>query len=308
MVLLRGERLSSNNTIEVKLNIQSPDSNRLLDYGITNDRYVSLNSDSKNKNSLDNPNSETAKTLRCFGNLDYWQQINNFSLTPRNSEQRNDWNEIFFNNIRKEISNHIKPKEKCDRWDNFISKIIPDIKIKTFKNSILLFEFELMLNAFHRINKKPFKKLSFLKIDQREWSNFDAILILPDVKRFIFFECKLDSDISLGTKNFPLVNQIFRNLESAYLLTNHEESLYNEWDFNYIFVCPKKQYDYNSTLYSYLIKDIQKNGIELYTKLLDAEYKVKLDNNTGKYLEDFIKEGGNKISVTHWEELPQQNN
>jgi hypothetical protein len=163
-----------------------------------------------------------------------------------------------------------------------------------------------MLDSFHRVNLEPFKKLSFLNIsDARKWSKFDAVLILPDVKRFFFFESKLGSDVSTLTANFPLVNQIYRNLESAFLLTNYADSLYKEWDFNYIIVCPKKQYDYNLTLYSYLIKDFQKSGIGLYKKLLETEYKGQLDEDTGQYLEKFIKEIGNKLSVIHWEELPQ---
>ncbi len=297
--------MSSSLTVEQKLNITSKNPNWFLYYGITQTRYNKLNG--TGKYGVFNPCSETAKTLCFFGNLDDWQQIDTLSPTPRKLHNKNGWNSEFFENIRNGSSNLTKIKSKCDLWYNFISKNITDIKHKDFKNSILLFEFELMLDAFHEVNSEPFKKLSFLDISsfvKTKWSKFDAILILPDIKRFICFECKLDSDISRTTNDFPLINQIFRNLESVFLLTKHEDSLYSGWDFNYIFVCPKKEYEYKLTLYSYLIKDIIGNGIGLYKNLLCAEYKDKLDIDSKKYLDSFIKEAGNKISVAHWEDFP----
>lgn len=284
------------------INSDLPTENWFFNYGITDARYKSLNG--KGNNGLFNPNSETAKTLYCFGNLDLWQQIDNLSITPRISQKSNKWNENFFCNIRNNTSSLKHLKSKCDLWHIFIRKHISNLKKEFFEDSILIFEFELMNKAFHSDKSgEAFKKLSFLNIEQREWSNFDATLILPNKKQFIFFECKLNSDINPDTKYFPLINQVYRNLESAYLLTHHDESLYCGWDFTYIFVCPEKRYKYKSTYYAFLLREIKKNGIGLYKELLNTEYKINTE--TEKYLDNFITEAGVKLAIAHWEELKE---
>ncbi len=103
------------------------------------------------------------------------------------------------------------------------------------------------------------------------WGQFDAVLIVPVVGRrstLIGFEAKLESDTSLHTKEYPYVNQIMRNLEAGYWLTHHEQSMYREWDFHYVFVCPKLDFDLMSTYYSWVLTH-QSEAIDNYSKVLD---------------------------------------
>lgn len=275
----------------------SPDWN--LYYGLTENRLNSLLKDKNHKNSFFNMKSENSLSLFIFGNLDDWRQDNRLKIKPR--DERSRWNQKFFDSLRKQQGLYKNRFEK----NGFFKKIIErklDLEQIDMKNSILLFEFGIMNSAFH--NGETFRKLSFLDLQNtNRWVKFDAVLIIPSEKLFIFFESKLDSDISRSTSRYPKVNQIIKGLESAYLLTNHEESLYNGWDFRYVLTCPRIINEYNLTYYKSIIKYIGKN-LAKYNDIINTDYyDCTNDSCYPQYFGQFVKEVREKISMIYWDEL-----
>jgi len=223
-------------------------------------------------NSFFNPRSETALTLFLLGNVDRWKQIGTLKTLPRNNNSK--WNKAFFDNIRMSQDNFDSVSLGEVLWTHnkkWKEKIF-ECEADALQKSNLLFEFEIMNSAFHSVQGKPFKELSFLDIRKSEktkWSQFDAVLIVPGKKLFVFFEAKFTRDITPTTKDVPYVNQIMRNLESAFLLTNHQDSLYNGWKFKYVFICPRKTYQYKLKYYSYVLDHIEET-ISIYKEILEG--------------------------------------
>ena len=218
-------------------------------YCITRDRNDALTKEitkKRHNDSLLNPTSETALTLFFLGNMDAWKQIGTLRVLPRCfdlNRNKDPRNKDFFDMVRhsEEIYN-ISPSRKA-LWNNN-RKWLKNIIIcdeKEIQQSILLFEFEIMSKAFHSIKNQAFKELSFIDIREKtKWYRFDAVIILPTRKTIVFFESKFTSDITPYTKGYPFLSQMMRGLESAFLLTHHQNSLYNGWKYKYVIICPRK--------------------------------------------------------------------
>lgn len=279
------------------LNCNNLSDNWYLSYGLTEDRNNGLTSSNEHSDSFYNPTSETALTLFFLGNIDGWKQIRTLNHLPRTHESK--WNKDFFNSVRILKNVYSKSQININFW-NFLNEKF-EIQGLDFKNSILLFEFEIMNTAFHSVGRNAFKSLSFLDINHiKKWSKFDAVLIEPNKKLFVLFESKFTSDIQLKTIKYPYINQIMRNLESAFFLTNHQDSLYKDWTFKYVVICSRKNDQYKLKLYSYILKSIE-DSLTIFKNILENEYKSSIRNI--EYFEKFEKEIPGSIVKIYWDEL-----
>lgn len=272
-------------------------------YGIRKERSDAL-INRKHPDSFFNPLSETALTLFLLGNVDEWKQIGALKTTPRDRDYK--WSKNFFDNIRRSQDNYdtFPSREVLWAYNKEWKEKIFAREADKLQKSILLFEFEMMNSAFHSVQNRAFKELSFLNIrNLRKWSKFDAVLIVPGEKLFVFFESKFTSDISQTTKEYPYINQIMRNLESAFLLTNHQDSLYKGWKFKYVIICPRKTIQYKLTYYTYVLDCIEEN-ILLYKEIIEKEYKSSINKGCSpKYFESFVRQIPECIYKIYWDEL-----
>ncbi|MFW5927711.1 MAG: hypothetical protein ACOCSL_00815 [Thermoplasmatota archaeon] len=270
-----------------------------LYYGLTQNRSMSLLKEKDHKNSFFNSKSENSLTLFILGSLEGWQQADTLRLKPRDNKSR--WSQEFFDSLRDGEVLYDSGKGKKTLFKELLENNLGLNKIDS-SGSTLLFEFSVMNSSFH--NGETFRKLSFLDLSgMNSWVKFDAVLILPSEKLFIFFESKLDSDISRTTTNYPQVNQILRGLESAYLLTNHEDSLYDGWDFRYVVICPRVINEYNLTYYNYIANNTGKNLMK-YNDLINRDFSDCVNESCyPKYFGEFVKEVRDKISMIYWDEL-----
>jgi hypothetical protein len=178
-----------------------------------------------------------------------------------------------------------------------------------FSASVFLFEFEVLNSAFHTVDGQPFKKLSFLNIKaNRKWGAFDAFMIVPAVKQtperkgaLVGFESKLGSDTSRNTKGLHHVNQIMRNLEAGYWLTHHQGSLYRGWEFHYVFVSPRRDFEWGTSYYSYLLRDCDE-------KMKAADNYRRIVNHHGAVVDEegfseFKVMVAERTWVLHWDEI-----
>ncbi len=269
-------------------------------YGISSDRLAALLDPYPERNSFQHPGSETALTLFMLGNIDGWKQLIAEGESPRNEDK---WNHHFFDGIRAgngtTYSGHtlwsVLREPFCDGSHNW-------------EKSVLLFEFEIMNSAFHSVNGRVFKDLSFLDIKgNRRWGAFDAFLIVPTKDAahkskglLIGFESKFGSDISHGTKGFPHVNQIMRNLEAGYWLTHHRDSNYREWIFKYVFLCPRIEFTLGTRLYSWMLRDSnsRRQALADYRNVLLRHVEVEATT-----FADFANFVDANVTVLHWDEL-----
>lgn len=313
-------KLNMTNLRELKylLNYNNLTDNWNFSYGITKKRCDALTKQKEKgrkdhkqrfQDSFFNPHSETALTLFLLGNVDGWKQIGTLNtLSIDNDSNDSKWSKTFFENICESQDNFdsIPARDVLWTYNKKWKEEIFECEDGSLQKSILLFEFEMMNSAFHSVQGKPFKELSFLdirKLEKKKWSQFDAVLIVPNEKLFVFFESKFTSDITQTTKDFPYVNQIMRNLESAFLLTNHQGSLYKNWRFKYVFICPRKTYRYKLKYYPYVLDYIEES-ISLYKEILDKEYKPSINKECySKYFELFAGQSPKHISQIYWDEL-----
>jgi hypothetical protein len=290
----------------ILLNCNKLTNNWNYPYGITESKSKALILNSQHRDSFFNPKPESAETtltLFMLGNIDKWKQNDLLhNQVPRN-EKNSNWNKSFFDMMRGDDLGQenvgVDPL-----WSELFknNKMIHEID---FSKSWLLFEFQIMNKSFHSFNGARFENLSFLdlkKIDN--WGQFDAILIIPNTRQIIFFEAKLSSDISRSTKNYFYINQVIRNLESIFLLTNHKDSLYKEWDFKYVFICPEKVLRYKSTYYSYFLNDVE-NHISIYEDILNNEYKENKNKQEyfDKFKDNFVENFKDYVILLNWGQL-----
>ncbi|NUQ61181.1 MAG: hypothetical protein HUU20_01760 [Pirellulales bacterium] len=263
-------------------------------YGITNKRRSALTSAASNRDSFFNRKSETALTLFFLGRLHRWRQNGSIfgELRPRIG---NKWNRDFFDAVQKGPLHDLADTPLCSR----IARLL-DREPACVQDAILLFEFQADGNAeFHRGH--AFDSPSFLNINQ-QWGQFDAVVLLPGIKQFVFFEGKLTSDISRSTQHYPYVNQLMRGLETGYLLTR-TSSVYQDWDFQYVFVCPDVCYTYYTTYYAHLLRNLQ-NQLESYRGLLRNYYTQNLNmHRFDSYFEDFKRTVPSRVTVWNWKDL-----
>ena len=280
-----------------------------LSYGLTENRAMALFGPPKNSGSLKNPNSETALTIFLLGHLNKWAQPESFGGCkdwPRKENKR--LNRSFF---KKLCENAIDGNE-----ETFFEHIVKDPKSS---KSRLLFEIGVPNIAFRREAGEQIKSSFINNETSNAWSQFDAMLLVPEGKRVIGIEAKLSSDISIGTTNHSYVNQIIRNLEAGYWLTNCGSSLFSDpdsdskWTFEYVFICPKNAMEYKATHYSHILTDKEKpcvqTALDNYKNYLCA--KKLLDKKVDKthferFNEHFTNTKNNHITVHYWSELTEE--
>ncbi|MEA2075050.1 MAG: hypothetical protein U9O85_04890 [Euryarchaeota archaeon] len=274
-----------------------------LSYGVTKSRSDALTRPN-HPDSFLKSHSETALTLFLLGNMDGWKQIGTLKTLPRDKDSK--WSKTFFENIRESQDNFDSTPTRDVLWmyNKKRKEEIFECEGEDIQKSILLFEFEIMNSAFHSVQGKPFKELSFLDIrGKKKWSRFDAVLIVPNEKLFVFFESKFTRDVTPTTKDYPFINQIMRNLESAFLLTNHQDSLYKDWKFKYALICPREIYRYKLKYYPYVFDHI-KESIDIYNEILEKEYKSSINKACyPKYFESFAAQIPECVFQIYWDEL-----
>jgi hypothetical protein len=267
-----------------------------LSYGITEDRKTALTEDN-GRYSLLNPNSETALTLFLLGRLDRWVQCRALHTHPRNDT---GWNRTLFQNFRNSASNVVdahRPLRTPLR--GFLAEQL-DFQAEALDDAVLVFEFEARNRAFD--GDTAFDTLSFLNIKQK-WSLFDAAMIVPAVKRFVFFESKLGADIGRRTTHFKYVSQVMRNLESAFFLCHHPASVYRGWDFKYVVICPRKEYQYRLAYYACLFSDVALH-LNLFRDILTTEYASQVSQDRlDRFYDEFQQMVPERVAVRHWDQF-----
>jgi len=178
-----------------------------------------------------------------------------------------------------------------------------------WSRATLFFEFEIMNSEFHKINGGAFTSLSFLNIHgYKKWGAFDAFMIVPAIRpteqfrgAFVGIEAKLASDISRHTKRFRYVNQIMRNVEAGYWLTHHHESLYQGWQFHYLFVCPKSDFEMKAAHYAWMLADDVKRreACDNYRQILSFHRASVDEQQFGAFSRLFQ----NQVTVLHWDQI-----
>jgi len=271
-------------------------------YGITEKRNNSLLRDNTHPDSIFNANSETSLTFFLLGNIDAWSQISIDMESPR--DEKSNWNRSFFEKLIEFDSESAEIMKENALWGySRISDVIGPSDYDLKKN-ILLFELELFNDALHHGDKKSRENISFLDISEnRKWIRYDAVMILPKAKRFVFFESKFKSDVSLNSRNYSHINQMMKGLEAAHLITEYKKSPYQDWDFRYVIICPKLLDDYHLTRYNKTADSIGKYLVK-YNDLLNDRYKGCVNEECYPDLfESFIKEIPEKISKIYWKDL-----
>lgn len=170
-------------------------------------------------------------------------------------------------------------------------------------SGIILFEFEIPNKAFNQYNKERFENYSFIENNvQDRWSRYDAIVVFPQSQLFMVIESKLNSDISYETKHYWFINQVIRNLEAAYMLTHHVCSEWKDWDYRYILLCPRRNYELKTRLYSYYLTELQTNTLEVMLRYrqLGCSY---IDSKLEKQFRNFQDSIHSRINVVYWDQL-----
>jgi len=151
-----------------------------------------------------------------------------------------------------------------------------------------------------------FKGLSFLDISTKQkWSKFDGFIFLPTLKRCLFIESKLGRGIDETVKwhdHKIRISKIARALESAYLFTHHPDSAFHGWEYDYLFICPRQEYESGLTKYSQIIPRIQDLNL---TVLKDEYLNLEIDSDPVKkpLFEDFLSTHYRHIHVLFWDQL-----
>jgi hypothetical protein len=271
-------------------------------YGITETRKRAMVKDT-GPDSLHNPNSETFLTFFSLANLDIWQQPRCLAKPIRTRDDK--LNDDFFTTMRLNKKDlWLKPKEIHFNPSHMFSKL--GTQKKEMKYSIFFFELDIMSSKLNSSRGRVFKALSFLDISKKTgWSEFDGFIFLPALKRCIFIESKLGSDIHGTVKwrghNIPF-SQIARALESAYLFTHHPYSAFHGWEYDYLFICPRQKYESERTKYSQIIPRIQ----DPKSTVLNDEYlNLPIDSDPVKkpLFEDFLSTHYRHIHVLFWDQL-----
>jgi len=271
-------------------------------YGITEKRKDSLFRDHTHPNSIFNSSSETSLTLFLLGNIDGWSQPSINMESPRDKDSR--WARSFFEKLVGCDEDITDMAKENTFWQSSIISDVLDLSKCDLKKNILLFELELYNKALHLGKKNSRYNISFLDISgNRRWVQYDAVVFLPNAEKVIFFESKLNSDISTNFKNYSRVNQMIKGLEAAHLLTEYEKSPYHNWDFRYVIICPKLLDDYDITRYNKTADSIGEYLVK-YNDLLNDRYKDCVNKECYPELfKSFIKETPDKISKLYWKDL-----
>jgi len=271
-------------------------------YGITERRKESLLENSSHPNSFFNPNSESTLTLFMLGNLCRWDQRIPELGPPRN--ERSDWNRKFFERLTGDSKkDYISDRKDGRSKDQDIVEIL-GLDRRALEKHVLLFEVEMYNDAVHLGSEKSKHDISFLDIEGANgWVRYDAVMIFPENERFMFFESKLESDLSYSSKDHSYLDQMMRGLETAHLLTEKEDSPYTGWDFDYVLLCPELLDSYGLTRYNRKVDSIGRCLVE-YNDLLNERPRDEINQNC--YPDDFgsfVKRASERINRIYWKDL-----
>lgn len=92
-----------------------------------------------------------------------------------------------------------------------------------------------------------------------------------------------------------------RNLESGYWLTHDPNSIYFGWHFHYVFLCPRRDFEFKSTFYAWLLWDAKSrsDAVEKYGQIL-AHYGPAADKT---HFESFSQIVRDEVTVLHWDQI-----
>jgi len=267
-----------------------------LAYGLTERRKDALVEDKGHPDSFFNGNSETALTLFMLGRLDEWKQCADPQTRSRTG---GGWDRNFFDSLRGDDATPSCDALRSTPLRRYLASLLGSSN-DAYSKAVMMFELEVRNRGFYGGTTPP--TLSFLNISQK-WSEFDAVVMVPPpIRLFIFIESKLGADVSRKTRYFPFVSQIVRNLEAAFFLCQ-PTSLYRKWDFRYIVLCPKKDYEYRSTYYSCVLHNIR-DHLALYRQILSKEYKAQAsEDRINQLFAEFQDTVPNKVRPLHWSSL-----
>jgi len=274
-------------------------------YGITKARKLGMVKSYTGRDSSLNPNAETFLTFFSLANLDSWQQPKCLAKPIRTRDDK--LNDGFFTTMRLNKKDlWLKPKEIHFNPSHLFSTL--SIQKKEMKYSIFFFEHDIMSSKLNPTRGGEFKDLSFLDISMKSgWSEFDGFIFLPTLKRCIFIESKLGADIHetvIWHGHKIQISQITRALESAYLFTHHPDSAFHEWEYDYLFICPRQKYKSKRTKYSKTIPSIQNpNLTELRDEYQSLKKKIDPDPVKKSLFDDFLSAHHEHIHVLFWDQL-----
>ncbi|MFP4185115.1 MAG: hypothetical protein ACLFSM_02780 [Thermoplasmata archaeon] len=294
--------MNARSKIEKLLNMSDYREDWFRWYGLTERRKESLLDDRSHPNSLFNPNSESTLTLFMLGNLDDWNQPSLEIDPPRKTDSR--WNPSFFEQISDEVAMKNTSIDKVSRWDKSgLSKIVGSDE-KYLNNNILLFEVELHNDALHLGLDRSKENISFMDLtDAKRWVRYDAVMMIPEIKRLIFFESKLQSELSCSSEKYDHLDQMMKGLEGAHLITEKEGSPYNDWDYEYVLICPKLLDDYDLTRYNRKVKNIGRSLVR-YNDLLNNRSSDSINDECyPQNFGSFIKKVPERIHKLYWKDL-----
>jgi len=286
------------------LNITQKHDDWYLWYGITRRRKDSLARCPSHPGSFFHARNEFPLTLFMLGNIDRWKQVDNLPEKPRKNDDNSSLSRSFFKRERNYFIDTEENNLETSLWASpYISKKI-GLKKEPSKEPLLLFELEGASLALHRENRESRNSISFLDVsDKRRWVRYDAVLMFPSEKLFVFFEAKHRADTDMTRKDPAKVGQIVKGLESAYLLTEHEDSVYCDWDFQYVVIFPKILDEYGLTSYRNVVDDLGEHLVR-YNDLLNKVSKEDINEKTyPDYFGNFVKKATKRVSKLYWNEL-----
>jgi len=214
--------------------------------------------------------------LFALGHLDQWSQGGYFNPSPRDELSPSQaWSRPFFEQVREgDVRLDRRSEFSTGWWDTPFDQALRKAGVEAPTNTILLTEFEVINAAFHTTGTRPFKSLSFFDLrTSSKCCQYDAVLLLPAARRFVFIEANLGSDLSNVAAAGPSRNQVMRGLEAAYFLTRAKNSLYLGWDFSYVLLCPPVTDDEVAPSHA---RYLDPDGTGLKAAL--AEYKALLNS------------------------------
>lgn len=265
-------------------------------YGLTVARKEKFCGSKRDSNSFLNPHSETALTLFMLGKLDNWfQPRSELPLLPRAAA---GWNNDFF----QAVAENDTPWRERPMQDRPLVSWAADISgcdRERAKDAILLFELEVRNSALAK--NRQLCPVSFLNVCQ-SWCQFDAVILLPTKHHLIFVESKLASDMSRDTAYLPFVSQAIRGWESAFLLTRSEQSLFRNWTFTNVLLCPRKPFEYQTAYYAYVFSNPREH-VAHYRNIIKSEYTLCRPDTL---FEEFYDTINDLVKVAHWDELAQR--
>lgn len=282
-----------------------------LAYGVTSNRWNAMLRDDRNPASFFHDRSEVALTFFVLGRLDAWTQDACFRELPRHTDGEG-WNPAFFDNLLGGRPNY-RPDPPYNKADSGWQELLPRVLVPAAESSgssplaesCLLFEFDTGGVDFNSAVRSELAPFSFLRLGSSGLGHlFDAALILPkrSPPTFVFFECKLGSDMGLSLEHWPFVNQFVRALESAYLLTRLEGSPYHGWDFRYIVVSPEDVFRERMTHYAHAIDD-PTDHLRRHRRFIEHRYRHLIIEERMAAYDDFVSVASQRVGHLSWDTM-----